>query len=320
MCENEDNKKQNTSFLYSLNHATSDDFTVACTDDITELKKEKRKDIIRYVLMGIFICAFLISLYSVLEKLSEYREAENFYDRMYTVLDSGDNESVVKIPQMINPLDGFDVANGSGKTQIRAYNDLFVRMRARILSIKSINPDIYGWIVVPGTDNIDYPIMQGDDNDYYLNHEYTYGYLQAGSIFADCHCDRDTNGNFNTVIYGHNMQNGMMFSELIKFMDEDFFNNNKYIYLYTEKGMFTYLIFSAFKADYRYGYFETGFPSAQNFVDFANEMKANSLYQREGVTFDINDRIITLSTCTNGAWTDRYCVQGKLIESYNEVK
>ena len=315
MRKNEDNKQPNSSFLYSINHATKEDILPKAEDE--PHRESNLSEIIRKIFFVIFVCIIVLSLYSIFDTLSGYRKAEDFYDNMHTALDSGYNESAVAFSSRIASLDPFSVSNGAGKTQMQAYNELFARMRARIRSIQTINKDVFAWIVVPGTDNIDYPVLQGVDNDYYLDHEYNHGYLQAGSIFADYHCDRDTNGNFNTVIYGHNMQNGLMFSELIKFMDEEFFRNNEYVYLYTEKGMFTYRIFSAYKTDYKYKYIETGFPSAADFVDFAYEMKANSLYERDGVEFNENDRILTLSTCTNGTWSDRYCVQAVLINSYN---
>ena len=69
-------------------------------------------------------------------------------------------------------------------------------------------------------------------------------------------------------------------------------------------------------ASYKYIY--TDFESHEAFVDFAYEMKANSLYWRDGIEFTENSRIITLSTCTNGLRTDRYCIQAVLVDAYNK--
>ena len=115
------------------------------------------------------------------------------------------------------------------------------------------------------------------------------------------------------------MQNGMMFSDLIKFLDEDFFNQNRYVYVYTDKGIYTYEIFSVYKTDYKYKYIETGFPTGEDFVAWAEEMRSNSKFQRD-VQFNSNSRVITLSTCTNALWSDRYCVQAVMVDAYNEFK
>ncbi|MBE6685732.1 MAG: class B sortase [Ruminococcaceae bacterium] len=302
-------------FLDSLNRASDDDICAITEEWEKKRSAERKSNIIRYILMGFFILVALISVISIVRTLAGYRKAENFYSDMYAYLDDG-GASIASETARIPSLDSFGTVNGPKGSSSAVYNQLFLRMRTRILSLKEINPDIYGWVIVPGTENIDYPVLQGTDNDFYLNHEYTKGYMQAGSIYADYHCDREVERNFNTVLYGHNMQNDMMFSELIKFLDKDFFEKNEYVYLYTENGIYTYRIFSVFKADYRSGYVETGFPSEEDFITFAKDMKSKSMYERTGIEFDENSRIITLSTCTNGLKSDRYCVQGLLVDVY----
>ena len=304
------------SFLYSLKQATVDD--IASPDPEIEKKRKaaKQKDIIRYIVMGICACVFLVSAFSVVKTLYGYRQAENFYNDMYT--DLGDTGSVFDESLHLSELDSFGTINKPKGEDDSTYNQLYERMKSRILALREKNPDIYGWIIIPGTENIDYPILQYTDNDYYLYREYTGGYMTAGSIFADYRCDKDINGNYNFIVYGHNMQNGMMFSELIKFLDEEFFNQNQYVYVYTDKGIYTYKIFSVYKTDYKYKYIETGFPTGEDFVAWAEEMRSNSKFKREGIAFDTNSRVITLSTCTNALWSDRYCIQALLVDAYNE--
>ncbi len=312
-----DNANIKDSFLYSVNHAGANE--IAPPDPKAEERKKnaKKKTVIRYIAMGICICVFVTSLFSIVNTLLEYRQSESFYDSMYDSFDEN-GFSALQSSAAISALDSFGTINSPKGDDDGTYHNLFARMKARIQALKEINPDIYGWIVIPGTENIDYPILQGADNDYYLRHEYTYGYMLAGSIFADYRCDKDLNGNFNLVIYGHNMQNGMMFSELIKFTNEEFFNENQYVYVYTDKGIYTYRIFSVYKTDYQYKYIETGFPTTEEFLAFAEEMKSNSMFPREGITFNENSRILTLSTCTNALWSDRYCVQAVMEDAYNE--
>ena len=307
---------QKDSFLYSLNHATVED--IASPDPKIEKKKKaaKTRNIIRYIIMGICVCVFAVSLFSIVKTLYGYKQSEEFYEQMY--IDLGDTGSALEDSAVISELESFGSINKPKGEDDSTYNLLFERMKSRILALREKSEDVYGWIIIPGTENIDYPILQGTNNDYYLNRTYTGDYMTAGSIFADYRCDKDINGNFNFIVYGHNMQNGMMFSELIKFLDKDFFEKNQYVYVYTDKGIYTYKIFSVFKTDYKYKYIETGFPSGEDFVTWAEEMRANSKFEREGISFDTNSRIITLSTCTNAAWSDRYCVQALLVDAYNE--
>lgn len=308
-------KEQNYTFLLSLEEATDEDI---CPDP----EKRRRKsgvnifgEIFRYLIMAVCAVVFISSLVSIVQTLKGYKEAEDFYDNMYEMLE---NIGTMQGADQLTPLERFDAVNGISGASMSENNELFSRMKSRITALKQINPDIYGWIVVPGTDNIDYPILQAADNDYYLSREYNHGYMAAGSIFADYRCDKDINGNYNTVIYGHNMQNGMMFSELIKFLEADFFNKNQYIYVYTDKGIYTYRIFAVYKTNYKYKYVETGFPNDEAFLEFAKEMQSNSLHRREGISFDSNSRMLTLSTCTNSIWSDRYCVQAIMVGAYNE--
>ncbi|MBQ4561503.1 MAG: class B sortase [Clostridia bacterium] len=307
---------QKDSFLYSLNHASVDDIAEVNPEIEKKRKAAKTRSIIRYVIMGICVCVFVVSAFSIVKTLYGYKQAEEFYDHMYE--DLGDTGSALEETAMISELGSFGTINKPKGEDDHTYNLLFERMRSRILALREKNNDVYGWIIIPGTENIDYPIMQSGDNDYYLSRTYSGDYMAAGSIFADYRCDKDINGNFNFIVYGHNMQNRMMFSELIKFLDEDFFNKNQYVYVYTDKGIYTYKIFSVYKTDYKYKYIETGFPSGEEFVKWAEEMRSNSKFKREGISFDTNSRVITLSTCTNALWSDRYCVQALLVDAYNE--
>ncbi len=309
-------KNQKDTFLYSLNHATVDDIAAPNPEIEKKRKDAKTRNTLRYIIMSICACVFLVSAFSIVKTLYGYKLAENFYKEMYT--DLGDTGSVFEESAHLSELSSFGTINKPKGDDDGAYNQLFERMKSRILSLREKSEDVYGWIIIPGTENIDYPILQSADNDFYLSRTYTGDYMTAGSIFADYRCDKDINGNYNFIVYGHNMQNGMMFSELIKFLDEDFFNKNQYVYVYTDKGIYTYKVFSVYKTDYKYKYIETGFPTGDDFVAWAEEMRSNSKFKREGISFDTNSRIITLSTCTNALWSDRYCVQALLVDAYNE--
>ena len=94
--------------------------------------------------------------------------------------------------------------------------------------LKKINSDVIGWIVIEGTE-INYPIVQGNNNSFYLNHSYDKKWNSLGSIFADYQSSNDFS-DYNTFIYGHHTKNGSMFGELYKYMDVSFYKQNKTFY------------------------------------------------------------------------------------------
>lgn len=312
-----DYTKHSESIAFSLSQMTPDMIDPSPMFDPGAMAAAKRSEYIRKGIIIICSLVFVFSLWSIIDTLAGYQKAEKLYENLaQSMLSLEANDTFgVNIPDSVTAPFGTKITTASDSS---LDNALYERMKTRIAALQEINPDICGWINIPGTTHINYPILQSTDNDYYLSRDYTGSNLAAGSIFVDYRCDRDFNGNHNTVIYGHNMQNGMMFSELISFLDEDFFNENKYVYIYTEYGVYTYEIFSVFKTDYQYKYIDTGFDDHAEFVNFVYEMKANSIYQRDGIEFDENSRIITLSTCTNGLRTDRYCIQALLVDAYNK--
>ena len=96
--------------------------------------------------------------------------------------------------------------------------------------LQAVNPDVIAWIDIPGL-SVSYPVVQGEDNSYYLHHLFTGEYNSSGSIFADCHNQPDFTDQ-NTIIYGHNMKNGSMFGTLSHYQDQVLWEENPYFYLY----------------------------------------------------------------------------------------
>ena len=205
------------------------------------------------------------------------------------------------------------LAKGSGASSGN-YDQQLEQVRASITALTEQNTDTYGWIRVPGT-AINYPIMQYTDNKFYLDHDYTKRYLVVGSIFADFRINKTIYRNFNSVFYGHNLTSGGMFHDVTKFLDADFFNNTL-IYVYTMDGVYIYEPFAIFEANESYNYFRTEFESSAQFIEFATEMQNNSEHNKH-MEFISTDRMITLSTCTNGADSQRWCLQAKLIQVIN---
>lgn len=210
--------------------------------------------------------------------------------------------------------DRINSGRGDGnKGGASGYDQQLEQMRASLTSLREINDDVFGWIYVEGT-RINYPILLGSDNDYYLDHSYNNNYLPIGSIFLDYTTKSPITENYNTVIYGHNVAAGnMMFHDMTKFLNEDFFYSAK-IYIYTMEGVYIYQPVSVYQTTAEYQYFRTEFGSEASFLEFAGEVLGNSKFPTDAA-LSAGDTMITLSTCTNGAANGRYALHAKLVET-----
>ena len=189
------------------------------------------------------------------------------------------------------------------------------RIRASLAEVIAVNFDAVGWIYVPGTD-IDYCIVLGEDNDFYLDHNELRDYSALGAIFEDYEDQRRVEDNRNTVLYGHNVWYGGMFHDVEKYLEEDYFKLKTPIYYYTMDKVFVFEPFTIFEADWGYQYFAIDFKDEEEYVSFLYEMRDNSKFPRD-IEFTAEDKILTFSTCTNGEKTRRWCFQSYLIETYD---
>lgn len=174
------------------------------------------------------------------------------------------------------------------------------------------NDDIIGWIVIEGT-SIDYPVVQGEDNSYYLTHDINQVQSKQGSIFMDYRNSSDLSDN-HSIIYGHNMKSGAMFHDLNKYSDQDFFKNHSIIDFYSLDGLFKWEIFSTYITDTDFNYLQTAFDSNEVYLSFINNLLSKSQYQSDVTKLTESDKVLTLSTCSDGTEDSRRVVHARLIE------
>lgn len=164
--------------------------------------------------------------------------------------------------------------------------------------LKEQNSDAVAWIKVNNT-NIEYPVVKGSNNSFYLNHSFDKSNNSAGWIFAD-YRNKFDNTDKNIVIYGHNMKDNSMFGSLKNILNSDWYDNeeNTNIILYTENEKCIYKVFSIYKIESEDYYITTEFENDKKFEQFVNTIKKRSIKE-----FDIDvsgsDNILTLSTCAN---------------------
>ena len=178
--------------------------------------------------------------------------------------------------------------------------------------LKEINNDTVGWLKVNNT-NIDYPVTQYKDNDFYLKNDYYKNSNRHGWIFMDYRND-PINLNRNTIIYGHNLANQKMFGTLRYALNSSWYKktNNQIITFNTTQKNMNWQIFSIYKVPVTTDYLRTVFNSDDDYLEFIDMIKKRSIYDFN-VNFDANDIILTLSTCSNGN-DQRLVVHAKLIK------
>jgi sortase B len=188
--------------------------------------------------------------------------------------------------------------------------------------LKNVNDDIYAWIRIPYADEAgkyiaDYPILQSkgeDGKSYYLNHNVNRKSSAYGSIYTQDYNNKNFN-DFNTLIYGHNMKNGTMFGTLKKYRNKEFFETNREIEIYMPGRILKYKIFAAYVFDDRHIMLSFDFEEKMDREIYLDTVfSKRSLYNNfaDDITVDTDDKIITLSTCTNND-SERYLVQGVLV-------
>lgn len=183
------------------------------------------------------------------------------------------------------------------------------------------NSDIVGWIQVDNTD-IDYPIVQAEDNNFYMDKDFYKEHSYPGSIFLDFRCDfRNMYKSAHQIIYGHNMKNGTMFQQLTKYQDEEYFKENRYININTLYGNYVFEIFAAYETPISFYYLETEFADKDDWLEFIKVFQEKSDFETD-IELSGDDVVITLSTCTNRHDKNyRYVVHARLTnpEQYDMV-
>lgn len=136
--------------------------------------------------------------------------------------------------------------------------------------LAQVNPDVVGWIHIPGT-RVDYPIVQSSDNDAYLYRNFEGKYSRGGSIFLDFESPEDMRG-YNNLLYGHNMKNGGMFSDINSYKDEAYFKEHQYFEIYTPKECIHLKAVSCYYLGNDPEVRTTDFQDDQSFQDFVKAM------------------------------------------------
>ena len=178
--------------------------------------------------------------------------------------------------------------------------------------LKKINPDIVGWLTMENT-VIDYPVVKGKDNEYYLHHLYTGEWNSLGTLFVDFR-NYDLFTDRNTVIYGHSMLNGSMFFILEKYKKQSFYEEHKRFILETPDKTYFLLPFAGKVMDGKEAFVEFDFDSDDDFYDYLEYYIRNSSFKSD-VIVSGSDKVVMMIKCSDDFEDARYVLLCKVVEA-----
>lgn len=174
---------------------------------------------------------------------------------------------------------------------------------------KKVNADVIGWIKIADT-NIDYPVVIGKDNEYYLTHGPDKKSSKSGAVFMDYRIAEELKPR-HLIIYGHNMRNETQFNHLNKFKDKAFFDKHPTFTFKYGDDEYDCQVFSAYVTTLDIVFTHVKFGSPQNFVNYMADLKKQSKYAND-IKIGENDQVLTLVTCTYEYDNSRYVVHAKV--------
>ena len=234
------------------------------------------------ILIPVFITIFAYSGYKVYEYCNETKESIETYSLLeeytYFDTDSTENKGIV-VPQV-------------------DFNALY-----------HVNDDIVSWIYCEDT-VINYPVVQGNDNSYYLSHLFDGSYNNSGCLYLDSRNSRDFSDD-NSIIYGHNMKNGTMLASINQYKEQSYYDKYPYMLLITPDNNFKVNLFAGFMEDIKGDAWQIEFKGENEKIKWLEEAKNKSTFVSD-VFPSSEDKIVTFSTCSDENSNVRYVLMGVL--------
>lgn len=256
--------------------------------------KKKTLTIILCVLLVVLLCVVAFFGYKIYSTMHAYDVAKKEYDNM-----SSQYTQTLERTEIKKKEDEIEEAEPVEESPI------VVDFEALSLNSR----DIVGWIYSEGT-VINYPIVKGEDNDFYLSHFMDGSWNPNGTIFLDFAGQRDFSCR-NNIVYGHNMNDGSMFRSITGYSDMAYYEQHPVMYLNTPTQDYKLEIFSAYITPYDSYTYTYAFENENVYAAYLNQIQLWSLIDTP-VTVNDSDRIITLSTCTYEFENARFVVQAKM--------
>ena len=248
-------------------------------------KKKGGSNIVSNIILVIAIVVFAVSAYKLYGIFSEYNKGDKEYQKIQDLVINTEKKDDTK-------------------------EETFSVDFEKLLEM---NSDVVGWIRFDEPSEINYPVVQGRDNEEYLKRTFEANTNKLGTLFVDVNNPGDFSGR-NTFIYGHNMKNGSMFAPLLKYKNDSFYKEHPYFYIYTPDGKVrTYEIFSAGVVKDTSDSYIMDYADDAAFQTYIDYIKQQSAYPTSAEVTTAS-KIVSLSTCTNVRDDERFLVHGVMIK------
>ncbi len=272
-----------------------------------------KKNIILNVLIVVCVAVILFCGIKIVHSLIEYKRAEEKYGELEHIGSLIDN---VTTTTTITTSDTTGESESTSETTAPAApvpKDEYKAIYEQLSSMKTQYPDLFGWIYIKFDEEhiINLPVMQSEDNQYYIDHAYDGTESSSGAIFIDYrNTDRKIDLNQNMIFYGHNMNNSSMFALIsTQYKKQEYFNDIP-ITFYSLEGAYTFNVFSIYNSKAEDGYDTVAFRK-ENLKAFCEDKQIRSFYSKH-LTFTGDETVATLVTCTNYVSDNRVIVHGVL--------
>lgn len=265
------------------------------------LKNWKKQEI---AILAIMIAVALTALGVVIYFIGQYIAGDRIYQEL---------QSYVFFPEE-TPQPPADPSAGPSSGDSEEEPEPFVLAPPPIVdfaSLTAINSDCIGWIYLQNS-AINYPLVHGSDNEFYQSHTFYKTENNNGAIFLEVLNNKDLSDQ-NSIFYGHHMKNGSMFAGLVNFTDQEYYDTHSACWIVTPKHTYKVEFFAGFLTDTESDVWQIHFSSESSFQIWLNSMAKKSYFTSDVVP-TVNDRIITLSTCSYETDNARFVVMGVLRE------
>lgn len=267
------------------------------------------KRVIRIILLIFFIIVFAVSFWKFHETLVGYREGRESYCSLeqYVLFPETDNNS--------EETDALVSSSAENSDNCTKPPDISAWPKVDFDELSKINPDVIGWIYIEGT-NVNYPVVQGSDNNYYLKHLFDGTYNSSGCIFLDYRCAADFSDR-NSIIYGHHIKNKSMFGGLVEYKKQTFYDEHSVALLVTPTAYYKIQFFSGYVSDNWGNAWDLALDDTDH-AAWLSEIQEKSCFETE-YTPASEDRIITLSTCTYEFDSAKFVLHGYISETIKKI-
>ncbi len=247
---------------------------------------------LKALIIVLLVWVMIFSVSMIIKTMQEYTEADEIYENLQSEFVETKSEE----------------NTDSDNTEDSGEPTEAVPISVDFTSLLEQNSDIVGWLYCPDT-SVNYPVVQGKDNNQYLRADLNGKYLVSGTVFVD-YRNGALGEDANYILYGHNMKNGTMFGSLVKYKEQFYYDEHPILYYLTPDGDYKIELYTGLVVK-RDSVIYSPNPAETEFAEFLAYAKEHSTFHSE-VEIAEDDTLITLSTCSYEYNNARYILIGKL--------